>query len=144
MSDPEGEDKKPWADRKRVQPLRTYSGSIKYAKRQKGWTARDFERIAVKMGEMSIDDTSMAIRFWNIYINLVRKWLWAVFTFWGYIIGWNQLRGLIFPMAEMILEMERDIIEEEFFGWFDSVQRMREAKIFYIRRVQEIMGVRVI
>lgn len=142
--DPEGFDKKPWADRKRAVPLRTYSGTIKYKKRQKGWTEKDLLRVLQKIEPPATDPAGFFKRIWRAYVELIKKWLTWVFSLWAGFLDaeWikTELLSFSFIIVDALAEASLTAIRQTVAG-FQQRGEMQKVGIELMRKVGSAFGV---
>lgn len=80
---------KPWDKRLRGQPLRTYSGSIKYPKPKKYFTDRDIERIMRRFQQDQGINTATQTTLERLLGTILSFWLDVLkalepFDYWGF------------------------------------------------------------
>lgn len=139
--DPEGINKKPWADRKRIVPLRTYSGSIRYQKRPgKGWTIKDFERISRKFGDFGPEEnTDLVLSLWRIYRALIEKWVFVVVNWFLDRIDPSSLASTLAEFGQSMFVQAANIIEG-----LISDPKARQARIEnMVRTLARMLGVKL-
>lgn len=96
---------RPWDNRQRIRPLRTYSGSIVYKRPKHYWTLKDAQRILryverdIELAPATKEDG------WNL-IAQINKFLQAILTF----LAWIDPFGFVGPVQYFMLEVVNRIV----------------------------------
>ncbi len=144
MIDPEGIDKKPWDDRRRAVPLRTYSGTIKYRKRQKGWTEKDLLRVLQKIEPDPADAAGFLERIFRAYITLLKKWIYWVFTAYAYLLQWDWLKTNLYELVEIVIDALAEAVRywaREKFSGFLVAGEIQKIGIQLMSKIGSAFGV---
>lgn len=114
--DPEGRDYSPWEKRKRIKPLRTYSGEVIYKRPRHYFSPADLIRIQNKL----IDQNTL----WDIALDVLRKLIEMCIALWKQtldILSWRSPWTIYREAPKYLQELINFAVGVDIDPWSDSI-----------------------
>lgn len=132
-----GDKDKPWDNRKRAIPLRTYSGEVKYKKKlPKPWTVRDIKRILARIDVYDISDINEVLDLYGVYMHGVRILLGSLLRT---TVTWEIGREMVSEAIEVFVDWYKSLQDR----FLDQTSAITASKRWLVRRVASLIGFRL-